>query len=149
VLRIGRARHRDSGEVLPWCGIRLHILLSSDDDRAWHDHPWWWGSLILEGGYVEHTPEPRTLRDRVRTYRAGSFRIHRPDTWHRLELLPGTSQVTTLFFHGPRLRRARWGDRASWGFMDRTGVRVPWHKFGTGVYVKDPHATTQQARAMS
>jgi hypothetical protein len=33
----------------------LHNVLRSDDDTALHDHPWWSFSLVLDGGYYEHT----------------------------------------------------------------------------------------------
>jgi hypothetical protein len=33
----------------------LHNVLRSDEDAALHDHPWWNFSIVLEGGYFEHT----------------------------------------------------------------------------------------------
>ena len=33
--------------------LYLHKFLRDDDDRALHDHPWWFASLILRGGYTE------------------------------------------------------------------------------------------------
>src|SRR5574337_503235 len=41
------------GFVLP--SAYLHCFLRSDDDRALHDHPWFWCSVLLRGRYVEHT----------------------------------------------------------------------------------------------
>src|SRR5690606_8416676 len=35
--------------------VYLHRFLRDDDDRALHDHPWAWLSLLLQGSYVEHT----------------------------------------------------------------------------------------------
>jgi hypothetical protein len=37
----------------PLLNVYLHKFLRSDDDRALHDHPWWFVSLILRGGYLE------------------------------------------------------------------------------------------------
>lgn len=38
----------------PWFSIRLHKFHRSDED-VMHDHPWWFCSLILKGGYFEET----------------------------------------------------------------------------------------------
>lgn len=35
--------------------IYLHNILRSDDDRALHDHPWRWCSILLRGAYFEIT----------------------------------------------------------------------------------------------
>lgn len=35
-------------------GIYLHHFLRSDTDRALHDHPWSFVTIILSGGYWEH-----------------------------------------------------------------------------------------------
>jgi hypothetical protein len=37
----------------PFFSVRLHHILRSDYDRAMHDHPWWFRSLILRGRYRE------------------------------------------------------------------------------------------------
>ncbi|SID67872.1 Protein of uncharacterised function (DUF550) [Mycobacteroides abscessus subsp. abscessus] len=34
-----------------WLNIYLHKFLRDDDDRALHDHPWWFVSLMLWGQY--------------------------------------------------------------------------------------------------
>jgi hypothetical protein len=39
----------------PLLGIKLHHILRSDEDRDLHDHPWSFLSVILWGGYWEHT----------------------------------------------------------------------------------------------
>lgn len=42
--------------VLPrnrFLNIYLHKFLRDDDDRALHDHPWWFISIMLKGGYYE------------------------------------------------------------------------------------------------
>lgn len=36
--------------------IRVHHILRSDDDRAYHDHPWPFVTVILKGGYYELRP---------------------------------------------------------------------------------------------
>jgi|SRR5579859_6280632 len=80
-------------------GIYLHKLCRSDEDRALHDHPWTFVSIILTGGYIEHTP------DGQRRYWPGAI-LYRPAEWqHRLEL---DRPAWTLVF---RFRRRR-----EWGF---------------------------------
>ena len=39
----------------PWLNIYLHQFLHDDEDRALHDHPWWFVSVMLRGGYFEVT----------------------------------------------------------------------------------------------
>lgn len=115
--------------------IYFHIVLRSDDDRALHDHPWWNFSIVLDGGYYEHTIADGGVHRKV-WYGAGSVRFRRAGTYaHRLELAARTVAdmpirdalklgaqedinvdfgrdtielpVTTIFITGPVLRR--WG----------------------------------------
>ena len=39
----------------PWLNVYLHKFLHDDEDRALHDHPWWFVSWMLKGGYLEVT----------------------------------------------------------------------------------------------
>lgn len=119
--------------------IYLHKFLRSDDDRALHDHPWWFASLILKGGYIEHR-EDGSQRHRG----TGSLALRRPNTLHRVELLthpryrgPGVYftedfrevPTWTLVFTGPKMRE--------WGFKCPKGW-VHWETFdsqnGCGEY---------------
>src|SRR5258706_648975 len=80
-------------------GIYLHRLCRSDEDRALHDHPWAFISIILTSGYVEHTPRGKQWHG------PGSILL-RPAKWqHRLEL---DKPAWTLVI---RFRRVR-----EWGF---------------------------------
>ena len=85
--------------------IYLHKFLRDDDDRALHDHPWISLSVILSGGYLEHTAAA------IRHWRAGSVVLRRAKHAHRIELLrDGQCLVRrvvpawTLFITGPRIR---------------------------------------------
>jgi len=42
----------------PWFNLWLHHILMDDDDRDMHNHPWWFYSFIISGGYVEEVTEP-------------------------------------------------------------------------------------------
>lgn len=79
--------------------------------EVFHDHPWSFLTLILAGGYREHTP-------RGVTFHGPGELLHRPTPWlHRLEL---DRPAWTLVFVGPRKRR--------WGFQTVTGW-VHWKDF--------------------
>lgn len=93
--------------------VYLHEVLHSDDDRALHDHPWDNVSVLIAGGYIEHTPEGVFQRG------PGDV-IHRKATdSHRLEV-PDGGYALTLFFTGPIVRE--------WGFHCPQGWRH-WRDF--------------------
>ena len=81
--------------------IFLHKFLKGDPDDL-HDHPWPYFTLILRGGYWEHTPAGRFWRA------PGHFRVCSPRSLHRIELEPGVA-TWTLFVPGPKMRE--------WGFV--------------------------------
>ena len=81
--------------------IFLHNFHKGDLDDL-HDHPWPFITVILKGGYWEHTPDGRFWRG------AGTIRVARCHSLHRVELEPGVD-VWTLFVPGPKLR--------DWGFL--------------------------------
>lgn len=92
----------------------MHHMHESDDDGL-HDHPWSWASLVLSGGYHEHTPEGVFWRP------PGHLRFRSANAFHRLVLDPNTRKgVYTLFAMGPR--------RREWGFLDRDNNWVPWYE---------------------
>lgn len=95
------------------CNIYLHEINNSDDDRALHDHPWDNTSMLIDGGYIEHTPDGAFVRE------AGSIVTRKATDAHRLEILPG-SRAISLFMTGPKLRE--------WGFHCPKGWRL-WSDF--------------------
>jgi hypothetical protein len=100
--------------VCPWFSARIHNILRSDHDRALHDHPFNYRTIILAGGYWEH------LEDGSRTwYGPGSIRWAKATTLHRLEL-PEGKDAWSLFFMGQRQRE--------WGFQT-TGPWVHWKEY--------------------
>lgn len=91
--------------------VYLHQINVSDDARALHDHPWDNISLVVEGGYVEVTPEGEFER------KPGDI-VHRKATnAHRLVI---DKPAITLFFTGPIIRE--------WGFHCPQGWRR-WQDF--------------------
>lgn len=90
--------------LTPWFGIRLHVFIRPDGDRHLHDHPWWFLSLVLWGGYDEITKEegeviPRRVRW-INTKRATD--AHTVTTLHR-------RRVVTVLLTGRKVRK--------WGFL--------------------------------
>ncbi|SKU88762.1 Uncharacterised protein [Mycobacteroides abscessus subsp. massiliense] len=106
--------------------IYLHKFLGSDDDRALHDHPWWFVSILLKGSYWEHRADgSRNLR------KAPSIAFRRATVAHRVELVPlpiwsfehdrwYEKPATTLIITG-RVTR-------DWGFHCPNGWKH-WRKF--------------------
>lgn len=79
--------------------IRLHRWEKSDDDRAFHDHPWWFLTLVLRGSYVDVSPAGRDLLT------VGCVRFRSANHRHTVEIQkPGT---WTVLITGRPLRR--WG----------------------------------------
>jgi hypothetical protein len=59
---------------------RIHNIKRSDAGRDLHNHPWWYCTLILAGGYWEHTQITEAeYWDRIVSLRWRSVRLQRPD----------------------------------------------------------------------
>jgi hypothetical protein len=102
----------------PW-GIYLHHLMRSDYDRALHDHPWPFISIILRGSYTEIHDQTLDGSEAREEHRTGSVLI-RPAQWRHRFLL--TRPAWTLVIVGRRCRR--------WGFFPAEGW-CWWRKFNS------------------
>lgn len=112
--------------------LYLHKFLCSDDDRALHDHPWWFVSIILRGAYSEVIDNDRVIRRS-----SPSIAFRRAEHRHRVvldkELILASEYpfrlenrflpVWTLVFTGARVRE--------WGFWCPKGF-VHWKDFTSG-----------------
>jgi hypothetical protein len=103
----------------PWFNVYLHKFLRDDDDRAMHDHPWWFLSIMLRGSYREWRPSTRGNYEWPALRHAGSFAFRRCTDRHRVELLCGRP-CWTLVITGAKVRE--------WGFWCPKGF-VPWQEF--------------------
>ena len=83
--------------------IFLHNFHRSDPDDL-HDHPWPFITIILRGGYWEHTPKGKFWRG------AGTINWAGSKSLHRVELVPEVD-TWTMFIPGPTVRE--------WGFIDK------------------------------
>ena len=84
------------------CKVFLHLFHRGDAEDYPHDHPWPFWSLILWGGYYEHTATGKHWHG------PGSL-LRRPAEWqHRVEL-HGKRKCVTLIWTGKKQR--------TWGFV--------------------------------
>jgi hypothetical protein len=114
--------------------LYLHKFLRDDDDRALHDHPWWFWSFIVKGGYdevVPHSSRPASLAPGVNwplfaqvRRRRFSLAFRRAEHRHRVVLHRDAAgrpvPCWTLVLTGRRTR--------TWGFWCPRGF-VPWQEF--------------------
>lgn len=106
-------------------GVYLHRLNQSDEERAMHDHPWSFISIILTRGYTELTPgvvfdNPLTgLTDEIGAsedktfYPQFSLLRRKAEHIHRLEM---EGPTWSLVFRGP--------ERRTWGFWPLNPVSM-------------------------
>ena len=80
--------------------IRVHKWTGPDDDRAFHDHPWWFLTFVLRGGYTDVSPEGEE--------RVSAPAIRFRPALHQHTVVPYPQGATTLLITGPKSR--------AWGF---------------------------------
>lgn len=88
--------------------VRLHHWSRGDDDRALHDHPWWFVSLVLSGSMIDVT---ETGRERLTP---GDVSVRPALHKHTVE----TRGCWTLLLCGP--------ERRVWGFWIRHRSGAPY-----------------------
>ena len=95
--------------------VTLHKIVRSDDPIM-HDHPWGYMTVVLKGGYWEHTPvfnDDGKILTEFQTWRGpGSIIKRKAGEYHWLELDESVGPATTLFFMGRQKRE--------WGFLVQT-----------------------------
>lgn len=114
------SRHDDEAYLIrysifscPFFAVKIHKILLSDN-ACLHDHPWKFISLILKGGYIEHTEEGSKI------YHPGQI-LRRPAEYkHRLEI---HQPAWTLVITFKKVRQ--------WGFWTPFGF-VEWFKYKQG-----------------
>lgn len=107
----------------------LHKIVKSDDP-IFHDHPWPFVTVIIKGGYYEHTPiyspEGKKIGDISSWCGPGTVIKHKATDMHYIEL-DSERPATTLFIMGPQQR--------DWGFLVEA-------KKGRFRWVKNEHYLT-------
>lgn len=87
--------------------FRLHRWFHSDDDRYFHDHPWWYISFLICGSYNDVSP----LGTRVR--KPGSLAFYRANHQHTVQITK--SPCWTILLTG--------SEKREWGFWVRGRFR--------------------------
>jgi len=113
----------------PWLNVYLHKFLRDDDDRALHDHPWWFVSFLIWGRYDEIVSDDGTQA----IYRnAPSVAFRKAEHRHRVVLprvididetgkpVESRKPAWTIIVTGSKTRE--------WGFWCPNGF-VPWNIF--------------------
>jgi hypothetical protein len=88
---------------MPLGSLRVHHWLAADDTRAFHDHPWWFWTVVLRGGYTD------VSIDSYDVLRAGSVRFRHAE--HQHVVIPEANGAWTVMITGPKKR--------PWGFWRR------------------------------
>lgn len=108
--------------------VLVHRMQAPDPGVDLHDHPWWFASVVLWGGYTEQRADVRdaptwarmadqntdTARGVVVERRPGSVRTMRLDECHTITSLRRRTSWT-LVIGGPR--RRTWGFYLPIGYM--------------------------------
>jgi len=127
--------------------LKLHVILRSDDDRAPHDHPWTFATLMLKGGYWEHTHSNVKGETNRQWIGPGRLRLCRAPHAHRLELPeeppvarptdPALQHVAIDGFYSPNVKPMfapaitlvfMWPKAREWGFYTTKGW-IKWSDF--------------------
>lgn len=97
--------------------IRLHHFLRSDDKRYFHNHPWWFFTFVLKGGYTDVSPAGRDTLKRF------SLRYRKAEHLHYVDV--PTSGCWTILITGRPLNK--------WGFWVNNRILRPlkyFNKYG-------------------
>lgn len=97
---------------VPRIGIYLHKLCRSDYDRALHDHPWPFISIVLRGNYIEVHDQTIDGKPVYEGHGRGAILI-RPAEWRHRFILTENTPTWTLVIVGRRQRQ--------WGFFLKDG----------------------------
>lgn len=112
--------------VTPWFSVKVHHILRPDNDRALHDHPWGFVTLILHGGYMEELPiGTRGGKWYTEFVKRGVGSVHRikPEGLHRIDSVkPGTWTLVLTT-----------GKKRVWGFSTGPNDWTAWDQ-----YLSDP-----------
>lgn len=113
----------------PWFGIKLHWIARPDADRDCHDHPWWFVSWVLRGGYEERRQwyGETGLRDlsSLGTRKRWSWCFRSSTDIHQITKVE--PRTLTFIINGPKCR--------GWGFwVPESGAWskhrfVPWRTY--------------------
>jgi hypothetical protein len=147
----GRVYLKRWGLACRFGGVYVHHITAPDPGPDLHDHPFWWGSFILAGSYVEcrAKTDNAVARAHMATILPGtgmrrgdsvyrnrwSFKQFKRTECHMITACD--ADTWTVVVRGPRRRKREMGER--WGFYtperyypegdyDRLGARDLWNE---------------------
>ena len=88
--------------------VRIHHWHFADDKRHYHDHPWWFLTFVVNGGYTDLSPAVNSKRDHeviADHLKAGSIRFRKANHRHSVDVDDGG--CWTVMLTGPVSQR--WG----------------------------------------
>lgn len=96
--------------------LRLHHWLAGDDPRAFHDHPWWYVTFCIWGGYTDVSPAGEV--------EVGRWSFHYFPAAHRHTVRVNPGGAWTLLLTGPEKRE--WGFWVAGKFRKRNKYFFEW-----------------------
>jgi hypothetical protein len=94
--------HRWRLELRGAGSLRVHHWTGNDDNRAFHDHAWWFWTLVVKGGYTDNHPGGFEI------LRAPALRYRPAEYQHAV--FPHEGGAWTILLTGPKVR--------NWGFWE-------------------------------
>lgn len=102
--------------------IRIHTILSEDKTPFLHNHPFYYLSIILKGGYTEESEIG------IKKFKKGSFIFRTPNFFHRLQHV--SSPTHTLFI--------TWIPKNStWQIKPSKNSHNEWIMYPSGIYLRN------------
>ena len=116
----------------PAFGVFIHHMYRSDYDRAIHNHPWQFVSVVLKGGYTEIHDQTIDGSQTSITHKPGSVLV-RPAEWRHRFCLPIIREMATdgMVVYQKSITLVIVGRRTQkWGFFTDRGW-CWWRKYDT------------------
>jgi len=82
--------------------LRLHNWMHDDDPDAFHDHPTWFITFVLWGGYRDALHMPNLKKTVYDYLRIGSIRFRSAEHLHRVTEVKPNTWTLCLFGNGKR-----------------------------------------------
>ena len=89
-----------------WFNLYLHYLVAERQHPNCHNHPWWFVTFILCGGYWEFTNDTKWV------WRRPLSLLYRPAAWSH-NVITHSTGMWSLVLTGPK--------RHAWGFLSCEG----------------------------
>lgn len=123
--REGIVHFRRWGILTRWFNVYVHHIAKSDEDVDPHDHPWWYMSFVLWGGYSEMLYRNSENVIAYIYHGPRSIVVRKTTDFHKLTLVNGPAW--TFVITGPRTHDL-WGYSTRDGWVDHLTYRRNKHK---------------------